>query len=318
MKSIIAVLASALALTSGTLMAQAYPNKPVKVIVPYLAGGNTDGIARIISEALSRAFIQQFVVENRPGAGGAIAAELVAKAPPDGYTLFLTAQGVFAILPHIQKVNFDPLKDFAPISIVGTNPFVLAVNPSLGVKTQKEFVDYVKAHPGLAYGSGGNGSISHLSPAVFANRAGLQMTHVPYKGGADAVTALLGNQVAMYFGNFSDIVPHARAGRMVMLGVSSDKRDRQLPKVPAIAESYPGFRTVTWNGLVAPAGTPSDIVYRVANEVQKATRDQAVTQRLLKIGVDPAGSTPAEFVDTIKKDYDYYREAVKHAGLKAG
>lgn len=318
LRSLSVLTGLALLTGSAALQAQAWPNKPVRVVVPYVAGGNTDGIARVAADILSRNLNQQFVVENRPGAGGAIASELVAKSPSDGYTLFMTAQGVFAILPHIQKVNFDPLKDFAPASVVGLNGFVLAAHTSLGVKTVKEFVDYVKSRPGkLAYASGGNGSISHLSAAMFAHRAGLDMIHVPYKGGAAAVADLVAGQVAMYFGNFSEVVPHGKSGRVNILGVSTDKRDRQLPDTPAITETYNGFRTVTWNGLVAPAGTPRDILDRIALEIQKGLKDPQLVDRLHRIGVDPWGSTPAEFSDAIRKDYELYRDVVKTAGIKA-
>ena len=317
-----AALASALGATllasTGTALAQAYPNKPVRMIVPYVAGGNTDGIARISAEALSKAFNQQVLVENRPGAGGAIASELVKGSPADGYTLYMTALGVFGILPHIQKVNFDPIKDFTGVSIIGLNGFVLAAHPSLGVKSVRELVDYVKARPGkLAYASGGNGSISHLSAAWFVQRAGLDVVHIPYKGGAAAVADLVAGQVAFYFGNFSEVVPHSRGGKAVVLGVSSDKRDKQLPDTPTVAEIYPGFRTVTWNGIVAPAATPKDVVDRVSGEMARAVRDPAVVERLTRWGVEPWGSTPAEFNETIRRDFETYRDVVKVANIKA-
>jgi len=300
-------------------LAQAYPSRPVKVLVPYPAGGSTDGIARIISDSLSRSLNQQFVVENRPGAGGAISAEIVAKAPADGYTLYVAAQGVMAILPHIQKVNFDTFKDFVPISSLGTNPFVLAVHHSIEVKTLKEFIDLVRRRPGkLAYASGGNGSVSHLAAAMLVARAGLDMTHVPYKGGAPAVADLVAGQVQMYVATPADVAPHAKTGRITLLGVSSEKRDRKLPDVPAIAETLPGFNTVTWNGLMAPVGTPPAIIERLSAECQTAMRDPVAIERLVKIGVDAYGSTAAEFAAAIRKDFEMYREAVKATGLTPG
>ncbi len=305
-------------LVPAAALAQGYPSRPVKVIVPYSAGGNTDSIARIASDALSRSLGQQFVVENRPGAGGALSAEYVAKSAPDGYTLYVTALGVMVIVPHIQRVNFDTLKDFAPISNLGTNPFVLGVHPSTGVKTLKELIDLVKRQPGkLAYASV-NGSVSHMSTAMLVTRAGMDMVYVPYKGDAPAVADLIGGQVQMYFGTFSAMIPHARSGRITLLGVSSEKRDPKLPEVPAIAETLPGFRTVTWNGLMAPAGTPQPIIERLSAECQKAMKDPSAIDRLGKMGVDAYGSTPAEFAETIRSDYETYRQAVKAAGLTPG
>lgn len=312
-------LLCAILLLPAPALAQVYPGRPVKVLVPYPAGGSTDGIARTIADSLSRALNQQFVVENRPGAGGAISAESVAKAPADGYTLYVTAQGVMAILPHIQKVNFDTFRDFVPIANLGTNPFVLAVHQSMEVRTLKEFIDLARRQPGkLAYASGGNGSVSHLSAAMLVARAGLSMTHVPYKGGAPAVADLVAGQVQMYVGTPADMVPHAKTGRITLLGITSEKRDTKLPDVPAIAETLPGFNTVTWNGLMAPAGTPQAIIERLSAECQKAMRDPAAIERLAKMGVDAYGSTAAEFANTIRRDFEMYREAVKATGLTPG
>src|SRR5437868_4975045 len=234
--------------------AQSWPQKPVKVIVPFVAGGNTDNQARIVSERLNALLGQPMVVENKVGAGGAIAAESVAKSAADGYTLFFAASPQFS-LPLVQKVNFDPFKDFAPISIVGTNPFVLGVHISVPTTTLQEFVDYVRARPGqLNYASAGPGTTTHLTAAIFLSRAGLQMTHVPYKGGAQASADLIAGQVHMYFGNPAELMPHAASGKIRLLAVSSAKRTPQLPDVPAIAETYPGFATGTWNGFLAPTG----------------------------------------------------------------
>src|SRR3989441_8854300 len=242
-KSIAICIALATALPASLLQAQTWPQRPVKVIVPYTAGGITDTQARIISERLSVALGQQFIVENRVGAGGAIAAEFVAKAPADGYTLFFAASSQIMIVPLIQKLNYDPLKDFAPISILGTNPFVLAIHISVPANTLREFIDYAKAHPGeLNYSSGGRGASTHVTAALFASRAGLKMTHIPYKGGAQSVMDLVGGQVQMVFGNASDMIQHSKSGKIRLLAVSSEKRAPQFPDLPAIAELYPGFR----------------------------------------------------------------------------
>jgi len=318
MKNWIALcIAVSCALPASVLQAQTWPQRPVKVIVPFTAGGSTDTQARIISERLSAALGQQFIVENRVGAGGAIAAEFVAKSPADGYTLFFAATPQFLIVPLIQKVNYDPLKDFGPISILGTNPFVLAVHISVPAKTLREFIDYVKAHPGeLNYSSGGTGTGAHLTMALFASRAGLKVTHVPYKGGAQSVTDLVGGQTQMVFGNPSDMIQHSKSGKIRLLAVSGEQRAPQFPDLPAIAELYPGFRNDTWNGLFAPAATPKPIIDRVAQEVAKAARDPGIIERLNKIGVDALGNTPAEFSALIRSGAPLWRDAVNAAGIK--
>ena len=317
MKNLLKLLPIIAALAPQFLQAQSWPQRPVKLVLPFAAGGNTDSQARILSPRLSAAFRQQFIVENRVGAGGAIAAEYVAKSPADGYTLFFTAVPQISILPLVQKVNYDSLKDFAPISIFGTNPFVLGVNASLLAKNLKEFIDYVRAHPGqINYSSGGTGSVGHLTPALFASRAGLKMTHIPYKGGAPAVADLVGGQVQVYFGNPSELIPHAKSGKIFLLAVSSEKRAPQLPELPAIAELYPGFNIVTWNGMLAPAGTPKEIIDGLAQEMIKTTRDPAVVEQLNKIGIDPLGNTPAEFAEFIRNEAPLWRDAVNAAGIK--
>jgi len=303
-------------LAASVLRAQTWPQRPVKVIVPYTAGGTTDTQARIISERLSVALGQQFIVENRVGAGGAIAAEFVAKSTADGYTLFFAGTTQFSTLPLVQKVNYDPLKDFAPISILGTNPLVLGVHISVPAKTLKEFIEYVKAHPGeLSYSSGGTGSTPHLSAALFASRAGLKMTHIPYKG-AQAVTDLVGGQVQVSFGNTSDMIQHSKSGKIKMLAVTGEKRMPQLPDLPAIAEFYPGFRTVVWNGLLAPSRTPKVIIDRIAQEAARTARDPDIIERLNKMGIDALGNSPAEFAELIRADSSLWRDAVNAAGIK--
>jgi tripartite-type tricarboxylate transporter receptor subunit TctC len=308
-------LGCALAVPLGR--AQDWPQRPVHVVVPFAPGGNTDVQARIVSERLSADLGQQFVVENRVGAGGAIAAEFVARSSPDGYTLFFSASPQIEIVPLVQKVSYDPIKDFTPVSIVGTNPFVLGVQASLPVNDLQQFIDYVRARPGqLSYASGGTGSIGHLSGALFLARAGLNMIHVPYKGGAPAVQDLVGGQVQMYFGNASELLQHSKSGKIKLLAVSSEKRVPQLPDLPAVAELYKGFRTVTWNGFLAPAGTPKAIVERLAQEVARIVRDPAVAERLEKLGVEPVGNSPAQFAEFIRSDAALWRDAVAAAGIK--
>lgn len=300
------------------VQAQNWPQKPVRVISPYAAGGHSDNMARIASERLSQALGQPFIVENRVGAGGAVAAEFVARAAPDGYTLFFCAVPQISIIPHFQKVSYDPLKDFAPISAFGTSAMIVGVHPSVPAKTLQQFVAYAKARPGkINFASGGTGTFSHLAASLLMSKAGLDMVHVPYKGGALATNDLIGGQVQLYFGNVSELIPQGRAGKATLLGISSPQRSPEIPDVPTVAESYPGFQLVAWNGYLAPAGTPRDVIDRVAQEAAKAARDPAVVERLAKSGTQALGNSPAEFAAMIKEEQALYRDAVQAAGLKA-
>ena len=300
--------------------AQSWPQKPVKVIVPFPPGGVTDAIARITADWLTQRLGQTVVPENRPGASGALAAELVARAEPDGYTLFSAATPQLAVVPYVQKINYDPVKDFAPISIVGTNAFALGCNDKTPVRTLTELVEYAKARPGqLNFASPGSGSVGHLTMALFLARAGLKMEAVLYKGGGPAMVDVVAGHVNCYFGNYNELIPHAGAGgKMRLLATSGEKRARQLPDVPTVAEQgYPGFRTETWNGYVAPAGTPRDIVERIAREIALGCKDAAFVARLDKIGVDARCSTPAQFEAAIRDDLRLWKDAVAAAGIKA-
>ena len=299
-------------------LAQDWPVRPIKLIVPFAAGGNTDSIARLVSERLTSSLGQPVVVENKLGAGGGIAAEFVAKASPDGYTLLMAAMPVMAILPVISKTNYDPIRDFQPISNIGSNPFVMGVHKSIPANNVQEFVSFIKKNPGkFNFASGGSGSVSHLTPALFLKRADLDMTHIAYKGGAPAVADLLSGNVQMYFGNLSELQPHVSGGLIKIIGVSSERRASQLPLVPTIAESgYPGFKTVTWNGLMAPANTPQVVVQKLSDAVKDMMSSEATRQRLLSLGVDPIGNTPREFADTVKLDITIWSEAAKAANLK--
>ena len=316
----ITALLAALAVlcAAASAIAEEWPSRPVTVIVPFAAGGNTDGIARMTAQHLSDAFGKQFVVENRTGASGAIAADIVAKATPDGYTLFLTALPVMAIVPVMNQVRYDTLKDFTPISNVATNAFVLVVNKDLPIKTLAEFVAYVKARQGkLSYGSAGIGSLNHLSMALFLKRAGLEMTHVPYKGNAPALSDVVAGHVPAMFSNLSDALPQAQGGNVRMLAVSSKERSPQAPQVPTVAESgYAGFNVLTWNGLLGPAGLPQPIVDKIAKEMGAAVKNPAFAQRLDKFGVDPLGNTPAAFSKMIAADVATWTTELKAAGIK--
>jgi tripartite-type tricarboxylate transporter receptor subunit TctC len=297
---------------------QGWPQRPVTVVVPFAAGGNTDGIGRSIAQWLSDRLGQQFVVENRGGAGGAIAAEMVAKAPADGYTLFVAALPQIAIVPAISQTRYDPVKDFAPISVVGTNPFVLAVNKDVPVKSVPEFIAYVRKAPQpLSYASAGIGSLNHLSMALFMKLAGIDMIHVPYKGNAPAMSDVVAGHVPAIFTNLSDALPQAAAGSIRLIGVSSETRAPQIPDVPTVAEQgFPTFKTRTWNALMAPAKTDPAIIARVATEVAAAAKDPGFVERLNRLGVDPLGNSPAEFAAMIAADIPFWAEAVRIACVK--
>ncbi len=294
-----------------------WPQKPVKVVVPFPPGGVTDSIARITAEWLTQRLGQAVVAENRPGASGAIAADVVARSEPDGYTLLSAATPQLAIVPHVQKISYDPIKDFAPISIVGTNPFALGCNPNVPGTSLRDFVAHVQKRPGeLSYASPGSGSVGHLTMALFLARAGLKMEAVLYKGGGPAIADVIAGHVPCYFGNLNEIIPHA-GGKLKVFAVSGDRRAAQLPQVPTVAEQgYPGFRTVTWNGYVAPAGTPREVVERIAREIGAGCKDAIFAGRLAKIGVDPVCSTPAEFEKAVREDLGIWKEAVHAAGMK--
>jgi tripartite-type tricarboxylate transporter receptor subunit TctC len=310
--------AAAVALWATAASAADWPERPVRLIVPFPPGGVTDNIARNSADWLSRRLGQNVIVENRPGASGAIAVELVAKAPADGYTLLMAPLPQMAILPAMTRTPYDPVKDFAPITIVGANVFGLAAHRSLPADTLPKLVSFVKARPGqVSYASAGSGTVSHLTMALFMQRAGLDMVHVPYKGGGLAVADTLAGHVALYFGNLSEAIPHAKSKRIRVLAVSGDTRASQLPDVPTVAESgYPGFRTSTWNGIAAPARTPQAIIGRIAREMRPAANDAAFTDKLQVIGVDAVCGTPEEFARTLKADTVIWAEAVRISGAR--
>jgi tripartite-type tricarboxylate transporter receptor subunit TctC len=298
--------------------AQSWPQKPVRVLVGFAAGGNIDNLARLTCQRLSEVFGQQFVVENRVGAMGTIAAESVVRAPADGYTLFWAGTGTVSIFPAIGKPPYDTLGDFAPVSLIGTSPHVLLINAKLPANNLKEFVAYVKAQPQkLPYGGGGGpGSVSNLLMALFLKRAGIEMTPVSYRGTAPALTDVMGGHIPAMFIPLPEALPHVETGKIRILALSDDKRSKEAPNVPTIAESgYPGYRAVSWNGLMAPIATPREIINRIAGEFARAAKDSAFVAQLEKQGVTPMGLTPEEFGKFLKDDMALWAEAVKIAGV---
>jgi tripartite-type tricarboxylate transporter receptor subunit TctC len=318
--TIAVITALGAALNGGTAPAQAqlWPQRPVRIIVPYAAGGNSDGMARMVAQRLGDAFGQTFIVENRLGANGAIAAEAVARSAADGYTLLWAVTPPVAINPALTRVNYHPIKDFAPISAVAVNAFVLVVNKNFPSKTIAEFIAYVREQPNkLAYSESGVGSLTHLAMALFLKRAGLQMTNVSYRGNAPALTDVVAGHLPTMFSSIADAIPQAAAGSIRLLAVSGKERAPQLPDVPTVAESgFPGFNVLTWNGLMAPTGTPEDVVDKIAAEIGHSVKDPQFAARLAEYGVDPLGNTPAEFRAMVAADTDLWAETVQSLGLK--
>ena len=316
--SLVWLIVAAATVLSHPAKSQDWPNRPIKIIVPFAPGGNADGMARIIGQRLGEVLGQQFVVENRTGAGGTIAVESVVRSPADGYTLLWGVQPQIVIIPHMQKVNYDPVKDLAPISVLATNPFVLVVNGKLPVKSVAEFVTYVKAQPGkLSYGSSGIGSVAQLAMALFLKRAGLDMTAVHYRGNAPALADVVAGHVPVMFSSLADALPQAASGNVRLLAMSGNKRAAQVPEVPTVSEAgYAGYKVITWNGLMAPAQTPKPIIDRIAAEVARAVKDKGFAERLTKFGVDPLGNSPDEFVKLIAAELPLWAEAVSIAGVK--
>ncbi len=298
--------------------AQQWPTRPVTIVVPFPAGGNTDTMARLSADYMSRTLGQNFIVENRPTAGGVVASAQIARGDPDGSTLYFASAGQLIILPLMQKVNYDPEKDFIPVSIFGTGPFILGVRANLPANTIPELIAYAKGHKDkLNVASAGQGSIGHLSAALFGKKAGADFVFVPYKGGGPAMQALLNHETDIYFGNASELLQHIGGGRIRVLGVSSEKPLAQIPDVPLVASVFPGFKTSSWNGFFVTAGTPQAIVTRLEQAVAAAAKDPTIRSRLEALGIEPVGNTSKEFAAIIEADKPTYREAVEAAGLLA-
>ncbi len=300
------------------LYAQTYPQKALRVVVPFPAGGTTDILVRAIGQKLTEQWKQPVIVDNRPGAGANIGAEVAAKSPPDGYTLFGIST-IHAINPSLyHKLAYDPVRDFAPITNVAATSQILSVHPSLPVKSVREFIAYAKARPGqLNYSSAGNGSQPHLTGELFKTMTGVDMVHVPYKGAPPAMVDLLSGQVARTFATAPSAVPHVRSGKLRALGVSTAVRIKALPDVPTIAEAgVAGFEAAGWNGLVAPAGTPAAIIERLHGAIVKIIEEPAMTRYLADQGPDPWTMTPAQYADYIKSEVVKWAKVVKVSGAK--
>jgi tripartite-type tricarboxylate transporter receptor subunit TctC len=306
-------------LTAHTARADDYPSRPIHLIVPFAAGGSADSTARVIASRVGKNIGQAIVVENRGGGGAIIGTEVVNKAEPDGYTLLLGQSGPISINPAVYRnLPYDPVKDFAPICLTSIYPYVMVVNAALGVKTLKEFVALARSKPGgLNYGTTGVGSSNHLVTELFAGRAGIQMTHIPYRGTALAVTDLLAGQVQMVFSDPISAMQYVKSGALVALAVTSKERSPIAPDVPTIAESgYPGFDAFAWHGILAPAHTPPAIVAKLNTEIVKALSDPETKMLLETQAIQPVGSTPEAFADFIKQDISMWKDVAEKAKIE--
>jgi tripartite-type tricarboxylate transporter receptor subunit TctC len=299
--------------------AAGYPVKSIRLIVPYGTGSTTDTLARVVAQKLNESWGQPVVVDNRGGAGGNIGTEMVARATADGYTLLMTA-GSHALNPALYgKLGYDPIKDFAPITLAGSAPQLLIASAGLPASSVKELIALAPGKPGeLRYGSGGNGSPSHLAMELFRSMAKIEMVHVPYKGGDPVLIALLSGEIHLYFGNIRAMMPHVRAGKLKALAVSSAKRSAAAPGVPTIAESgVPGYGVVAWWGLLAPAATPRAIVTQLNKEISRHLREPALRDKLAAVGIETVASSPEEFDAFIRKELATWTKLVKTAGIRA-
>ena len=313
----LAAVVATIACLGTQAQAQQWPSRPVKVVVPYGAGGVTDTLARLTAERLTRTFGQSFYIENRPGAGGTIGVTNVIRGPADGYTLLFIGGAQFSVVPLIQDVTYDPIKELAPISISGINGSVLAVPVDAPYETLKDFLQYARDNPGkVAYSTAGPATVTHLVAALLAGRANIDLTHVPFKGGPDALRALIANSVQMHFGNSSDMIEPVRAGAVKALGVSTSAPMPQIPTVPPVAGTIPNFELLGWNGYFAPAGTPKEIVAQLSTALRKIAQDPELKSRLNSLGIETTSYTPEEITEIINKDIRLYSEIVDMARLR--
>ena len=315
MKRLAVLLISLLSLPA---IAQQYPTKPVRIIVPFAPGGGSDFIARFMAQRLTETLGSQVIVENKPGAGGVLGIEAGVKSAPDGYNLTLIASS-YTVNPSIYKLNFDPYADITPIIQISQGPLLVVVNPALPVKNIKELIALAKAKPGeVTFASSGQGSVIHLATELFDSMAKVKMNHIPYKGTGPALTDTLAGQTNVFFSSTANAMPHVKGGKLRAVAVTTAKRIPALPDVPTVAESgVPGYDVVLWHGLIGPKGLPRAIVDRVNGEVTKSLKLQQTAEQLQNDGVAPAGGTPEQFAAQIKKEIGVWRKVAADAGVKA-
>jgi tripartite-type tricarboxylate transporter receptor subunit TctC len=318
-RSILLALSLCVPISIAAQAADSFPSRPIRIVVPFAAGGSTDILARSIAQRLSESMRSPVLVENRPGGAAVVGADHVAKSPPDGYTLLMGTNTTHAVAPHLySKLPYDPLRDFAPISEVAYNPQFLDVHPSIPARSVKELIALARARPGqLNFGTAGQGTTAHMAMELFRSMAGVDMVHVPYKGTGPAMNDLLGGHLSLMFDVVLTTLPHMRSGRIRVLGVSSLERVEVAPEVPTIAESgLPGYEALVWFGLFAPAGTASEIVTRLSGEVGKIVRHPKLTEGFRLQGLTPVGSSANEFAARVRKEHALWGKVVREAGIK--
>jgi tripartite-type tricarboxylate transporter receptor subunit TctC len=299
--------------------AQTYPSRQIELVVPFVAGGTTDTAARMIGQRFTEKWGQPVIVNNRPGGGSAIGTTIVARAAPDGYTLLITTFA-FAVIPGMQKQPWDPVKDFTAITEISSIPLMLVVHPSLPVNTMQEFIAYTKTQPaGLDYATSGAGTSTHLAAEMFRSMTGAKLVHVPFKGNAEVMNALLGGHVKVHFGLAASSLQHVRTGGLRVLAVTTEKRLPYLPDVPTVAElGYPGYELTSWQGALAPAGTPKDIIGKLNAEMVALLHEPAVRARIEREGADPIASSPEQFSERVKTEVAKWAKVTRDAGLATG
>ncbi len=316
---VIVLLAQLAVLGGGPALAQPYPAKPIRLLVGFPPGGGADFTARLTAQKLSEATGQQVLVDNRAGANGIIATELAAKSPPDGYTLLLGVTATHAINPNVfSKLPYDAVRDFAPVTNVGYTPLILVVNRSLPVTSVQELIALARARPNeLNFASAGNGNVTHLAAELFKMMANVKMVHVPYKGSAPAIIDLMAGQVALYFDTMPSSIPHVKAGKLRGLAVSSAQRSRTAPAIPTIAEAgVPGYETMTWFGVFAPAATPRDVIIRLNGDIVKSLAQADTQEKLFNQGLEAIGDTPEQFAALLRAEIDKWGKVIRDAGIR--
>jgi tripartite-type tricarboxylate transporter receptor subunit TctC len=314
------VLVFVLAMMPGLVLAQSYPAKPLRLIVTFAAGGGADFVARAIAPKLGEFLGQPVVVDNRPGANGALGADIAAKSAPDGYTLLLGAAGTMVVAPHLgANMPFDPMKDLIPSSLVAISPFVVTLNPSVQANSVRELIALAKANPGqINYGTSGTGGSPQLATELFKSMTGVNLVHVPYKGLAPALTDLIGGQIQVVFADVGLVKGHIAGGKLKGLAVTSAARSSAMPDLPTVAEAgVPGYAGGTWYGILAPAGTPADIVSRVSAETRKTLALPEIKAAFLAQGMDSAGGTPEQFAAFMREEFGKWGKVIREAGIKA-
>ena len=313
------VVSFLLAISAAGVLAQAYPAKPIRFVVPWAPGGSTDVLARIIAQKLNESWGQPMLVENRPGASGNLGSDVVAKAPPDGYTILVGSMSTHAMNGALYaKMPFKPVDDFAPVAILAYVTNVLVAHPSVKANTVAELIAFARANPAkLNYASAGSGSTNHLSAALFEKMAGISMTHVPYKGGAPAVVDLVGGQVDVFFTGSTNVLGHVKSGKLKLLGVTETNRAKVLPDLPTVGETLPGYEMAVWYGMFAPAGTPADLVAKLNTEVNRIMQLPDVTARLAPLGAEVVTHGVAEFGRILRADEQKWTRIIREVGARA-